>query len=66
MGNYIDAVKDFSNVIDLNPKHATAYFKRGMAKKETGDMQGCCIDLHTALDNGSLEAYHYIKLLCKK
>jgi tetratricopeptide (TPR) repeat protein len=60
------AIENFSMAINKNARHEAAFFERALAKNKTGDNAGCCIDLKKAYELGHLEAYHYLKQLCKK
>jgi len=60
------AIENFSMAITKNSRHEAAFFERALAKNKTGDNSGCCIDLKKAYELGHLEAYHYIKELCKE
>jgi len=60
------AIENFSMAINKNARHEVAFFERALAKDKTGDNSGCCIDLKKAYELGHLEAYHYLKQLCKE
>lgn len=60
------AIENFSMAINKNARHEAAFFERALAKDKTGDNAGCCIDLKNAYELGHLEAYHYLKQLCKE
>jgi len=46
--NFKDAIIDFTVVIKFNDDYAEAYFYRGKAKQENGNLMGAIIDLNEA------------------
>jgi tetratricopeptide (TPR) repeat protein len=60
------AIENFSMAISKNERHEAAYFERAMAKNKNDDREGCCKDLKAAYELGHLEAYHYLKEICKE
>lgn len=55
IGDYENAIKDFTKVIELNPENnSTIYFMRGLSKTLliTEDKEGGCQDIKKAIDLG--------------
>jgi tetratricopeptide (TPR) repeat protein len=48
-GNPADAVTDFDTAIRLAPNYRDAYFKRGVAREDSGDLKGAVDDYSRAL-----------------
>lgn len=47
--NYLGAIKEFNQVLRLNPNYAIAYYKRGACRYNLGDKQGAIEDYNQAL-----------------
>jgi tetratricopeptide (TPR) repeat protein len=60
-GNYLSAVKDFTRAIELNPKHAKAYFYRWMVRDKKRYRHEALEDLIKAGKLGFSKAYEIIK-----
>lgn len=58
--DFTGAIKDYSKLIELNPKYAAAYFYRGCAKVQLQDFTGAVQDYNKAieLDPKYSEAYY--------
>jgi Flp pilus assembly protein TadD len=56
---------DLNKAIELNPEDQTAYYNRGFAKLELGDMKGACFDWRKAGELGVKEAYISLKEFCE-
>ncbi len=55
IGDYENAIKDFTKVIELNPENSSKiYFMRGLSKTllTTEDKEGACQDIKKAIDLG--------------
>lgn len=55
IGDYENAIKDFTKVIELNPENtSTIYFMRGLSKTLliTEDKEGACQDIKKAINLG--------------
>ena len=50
MGESTSAIVDYDEAIRLKPDYAGAYYNRGNAKKELGQIQEAILDLKTALE----------------
>ncbi len=50
MGNFKDAITDYSKVIEIDPKNEDAYVYRGGAKINLNDNSGAVADLDKAID----------------
>lgn len=48
--NYVDAIEDYSNVIELNPRSTIVYSCRGLANYRAGNLQEAVDDYTYALD----------------
>ncbi|MGE5847381.1 MAG: tetratricopeptide repeat protein, partial [Ignavibacteria bacterium] len=62
---YLDAIRDFSYCIKLNPKDSKAYVQRGLSKISFGKVKEGCNDLTTAGELGNFDAYSLINKYCK-
>ena len=62
--DYRGAILDFNKAIELNPKLASAYLGRGLAKILLGQKDDGCLDLSKAGELGEASAYETIKELC--
>ncbi|OUL25669.1 serine/threonine protein kinase [Nostoc sp. RF31YmG] len=58
-GNYKEAVKDFSQVIEINPQNALAYNRRGDAFYRLGDYQKAQSDSSKAIELNPQDANAY-------
>jgi tetratricopeptide (TPR) repeat protein len=59
---YKEAVDDLSNVIQLNPKNANAYYKRGIIYEQLNQYQKAINDFSSATDLNS----HYASAYCER
>ncbi len=64
--SYELADKDFSMVLDLNPKVAEAYFFRAMCRFELGNNDGACSDWEKAFNLHYIDADEYLRKHCWK
>ena len=64
--NFTGAISDFNTVIEFNPKHELAYYKRGQTKIALNDKKGAYSDWRKAGELGCTEAYDLIKQYNKK
>ena len=62
--DYLNAVKDYSKAIELEPDFAEAYFNRGLTRIYLEDLEGGAMDLSRAGELGLTEAYNVIKRYC--
>jgi tetratricopeptide (TPR) repeat protein len=63
---YDKAIKDFDEIIRLEPNNGKAYDHRGYAKFQMGDKSGGCIDLKKARELGFIVGNKESdKLICK-
>jgi tetratricopeptide (TPR) repeat protein len=49
MGKYKQAIADYNEAIDLNPRYAEAYNNRGIVYGHIGDEQKAIINMHGRL-----------------
>lgn len=60
IGNYKEAIADFTQVIQLRPDDATAYVNEGIARAAIGDAKRAIADFNSALRlNPDLEVAYY-------
>ncbi len=64
MGNYNEAVRDFTNAIQDKPDFAEAYFCRGLIYILLEDPSKGCLDLSRAGELGILDSYKVMKRYC--
>jgi tetratricopeptide (TPR) repeat protein len=50
------AIEDYDKVIEKYPQYADAYYYRGNANRNLGDMAGACNDWNTAVELGNINA----------
>jgi tetratricopeptide (TPR) repeat protein len=60
----IEAMADFSKVIELEPANAEAYYQRGKIMVSLGQTADGCLDLQNALKNGNADAKKLISIYC--
>jgi len=49
-GNYVEAMTDYTQSLQLNPDNAAAYYNRGEVRSKLGDKNGAIADLKKAVD----------------
>ena len=49
-GDLYGAIIDYSNVVEIDPQNAEAFYCRGCAKDEAGDFEGALEDYNKALE----------------
>jgi len=59
--NHSDAIINFTNAIEINPKLASAYYLRGLIKMTQKQFKSASVDLNKAGELGILEAYKYLR-----
>lgn len=64
INDFNGAIKDFTKVIELEPKDPTGYLRRGQAKINLGQKNEACLDFKKAVEFGSEEAKDLIKTNC--
>ncbi len=62
---YKYAVKDYSMVLDLNPRWAEVYFNRGLAYFSLGNKQRACSDWKKAKELKYMQADDYMRKNCR-
>ena len=62
--DYLEAIKDYSKAISLEPDFGEAYFNRGLTRIFLNDLEGGALDLSRAGELGLTEAYNVIKRYC--
>jgi tetratricopeptide (TPR) repeat protein len=55
LGNYSEAIQDCDRAIELNPQFIEAYFRRGLAYTERGDLDLALVNYTTTID---LDPHH--------
>ena len=65
LGYYDDAINDYNQVIEINPKNARAYLGRRNTKYKNNDKGGACNDWKESEKPGFEYAYEIIKNYCK-
>jgi tetratricopeptide (TPR) repeat protein len=63
MKDHLGAIRDYSEVLKLNPTDPMSYYMRGQMKLLSGDKSGALADLSKAGELGYLDAYDTIKLI---
>ncbi len=59
-GDYYGAISDYSKAIEINPRHASAYYNRGTIKgKELGDYYGAIADYNKSIEINPMDADAY-------
>jgi tetratricopeptide (TPR) repeat protein len=66
INSYEMAMNDFSQALDLNPRLADAWLKKGIILHETVDTENACYYWRKALDLGNKQAADYIYKHCIK
>ncbi|MBF0473083.1 MAG: tetratricopeptide repeat protein [Nitrospirae bacterium] len=61
-GNYKQALEEFNNAIENNPKLAIAYYNRGIVYSRLGDNNGAIKDFKMAASLGDKFAKDYLKM----
>ena len=64
IGDQRGAIQDCTSAIKLSPKHAEAYYVRGLIKHSLGDENSGCLDLSKAGELGYTQAYKVISDYC--
>ena len=64
-GNLIQAISDFSKVIDIDPNFVRAYFSRGVAYFQTKEYDKAWADVHKAESLGIKTNPQFIEALKK-
>jgi tetratricopeptide (TPR) repeat protein len=59
--NFKGAIQDYDKAIEMNPRQATTYYWRGMAKYEMGDKIGALSDFSMAEKSGYVGADKMIR-----
>lgn len=50
LGNYKEAIRDFTSVIEIDPENANAYFNRGCCYDSIGELDLAISDYSVALE----------------
>ena len=71
LNNYVGAIDDYNKApyrkdSESKPNWAQDYYLRGIAKNETGDKQGGCLDWKIAIKLGNKESIELIKIHCEE
>ncbi len=62
--NYHGCIEKMNQIIRLFPFFSDAYYNRGLAKLNLGDVEGACIDMKLADEKNSKEVDDFFKYLC--
>ncbi|UII32782.1 tetratricopeptide repeat protein [Fulvivirga ulvae] len=62
---YSKAIEAYNQAIQINPDYAMAYQNRGSAKRELGDMEGCCVDWNKSYMLGLVQVEAYLGEYCR-
>ncbi|MFW5804146.1 MAG: tetratricopeptide repeat protein [bacterium] len=62
--NFAAAIKNFSNVYEVDKHDVEVLIFRGFAKYYSNDKRGACLDWSLAGEKGSAEAYEHIRQYC--
>jgi tetratricopeptide (TPR) repeat protein len=65
-GNYIEAISDFDQAIQINPEDTHALFNRGLSYYNLGMKDKCCQDWNTAGQLGHFKSTKYMSRYCNK
>jgi tetratricopeptide (TPR) repeat protein len=60
-GNYKQALEEFNDAIEINPKSPTAYYNRGIVYSRLGNNAESMKDLNMAASLGNISAKEYLK-----
>lgn len=60
LGDYTQAISDYSRAIELEPNNSFAFYNRGITRERRGDLAGAVADFSVAiqLDPSSADNYH--------
>ncbi len=64
--DYNGVVEDMNLLLKSNSGFAEAYYNRGIARLNLGDMDGACYDLQIAQEKGTDENRRYVSYLCNQ
>jgi len=54
--NYKEAIKNYSQALQIDPRHHNALCNRGIAKTMIGDVDGACADFKISMELGNVDA----------
>ena len=60
-GKYEAAIREFNNILEINPKYKTAYYKRAIVYNAMGNKKAVLEDLKTAARLDFKEAQHVLE-----
>jgi hypothetical protein len=66
MNEFLAATVDYTYIISLDSKDATAYYNRGICYANIEMKKNACDDFNRAGELGLFEAYHVIKEYCEE
>lgn len=64
--DYLGVVEDMNMLIRKNSAYANAFYNRGIARLNLGDLENACNDLQTAQSKGADENQRFIGYLCNQ
>ena len=65
MNKFSEAILDFSHILEVDPKNAKVYYRRGLDFIALENKKDGCADLKVAGDMGYFDAYEAINKYCK-
>ena len=66
MGNHKEALPDYDEAINADPKNYEAYYNRGISRMNIQDAKGACEDFHRSLELGYKPAEQMVNIYCPK
>ncbi len=63
LGNYVEAITNYTQDLQLNPHNAAAYYNRGEVRSKLGDKNGAIADLKKAEQDNYQDALNHLKKL---
>jgi tetratricopeptide (TPR) repeat protein len=64
-GRYSEAIIDYTNAIELNPKSSSTYYFRGVVNIAYGNRKAGCLDLSKSGELGDSHSYSLIRQHCQ-
>ena len=64
IGDFNEAISDYTKAIEIDPDDADYYYNRGNSKKELGVLKGACTDWRKAAELGDTDAAEFVRDQC--